>query len=61
MKEIRGNHPYAFRSGEWAELKGIVPGPDRECYLVEFPDGVTDFWPTHDEAAEYEQRSRNTP
>ncbi len=46
---IRGTHPYAFRSGEWAVLKGttLLPGfpeGERECYLVEFPDGMCDFW-----------------
>lgn len=46
---IRATHPYAFRSGQWASLAGVMrvpgfPGGDRECYLVEFPDGATDFW-----------------
>ena len=47
---IRAMHPYAFRSGEWGRIKGtaLLPiredEPDRACYLVEFGDGVTDFW-----------------
>lgn len=54
MKRIRSTHPYGFRSGQWADVKGVVPGRDRECYLVEFPDGVTDFWPTQDPSDSYE-------
>lgn len=41
---IRHTHPDGFRSGQWAAIRAVVPGDDRECYLVEFPDGVTDFW-----------------
>lgn len=54
--QIRTNHPYGFRSGEWAELKATVPGTDRDCYLVEFPDGVTDFWVVNDPDGQYEIR-----
>lgn len=53
-EQIRAVHPCSFRSGEWAKLVCVVPGPDRECYLVEFPDGVTDFWPVVDPANTYE-------
>jgi hypothetical protein len=53
--QIRATHPDSFRSGEWATLKGtaLLPfnGEDRACYLVEFPDGITDFWAIG--AAEY--------
>lgn len=47
---IRATHPDAFRSGEWARLRGTTalpgfPEGDRVCYLVEFPDGAADFWP----------------
>jgi hypothetical protein len=56
---IRATHPYAFRCGEWAELKGTTdlpgyPGGERRCYLVEFPDGTTDFWAVNDQDAGYE-------
>ena len=56
---IRATHPYAFRCGEWAQLKGLTdlpgyPEGDRTCYLVEFEDGETDFWPVEDAAAGYE-------
>lgn len=54
MNFIRHTHPDGFRSGEWAILRSIVPGPDRDCYLVEFADGVTDFWAVNDPAEPYE-------
>ena len=61
MTLIRAMHRYAFRSGEWATLKGLASlpvregEPDRDCYLVEFDDGVTDFWPVDDADHGYEQ------
>jgi hypothetical protein len=47
---IRGNHPYAYRSGEWAELVTIAYHPEtgHECYVVIFPDGRTDWWAVDD-------------
>lgn len=54
---IRTTHPYGFRSGEWAMLRCIIPGPDRDCYLVEFGDKVTDFWAVGDPGAGYEFRT----
>ncbi len=51
---IRHTHPYGFRSGTWAEIKAVVPGEGRECYLVEFPDGVTDSWAVVDPDEPYE-------
>lgn len=51
---IRTMHPYGFRSGKWAILRCIVPGPDRDCYLVEFADGETDFWVAGDPNGQYE-------
>ena len=55
---IRGTHPYHFRSGEWARLLTVVEAPDpaRDCYVVQFGDGVTDFWVVEDDAARYELR-----
>lgn len=67
-KRIRGTHPYTFRSGEWATVRAVVqatvrvvvpfravvPGADRDCYLVEFPDGQTDYWPVVDPSEPYE-------
>lgn len=52
--KIRHTHPNGFRSGEWATIKAVVPGDGRECYLVEFPDGVTDFWAVEDPDEPYE-------
>lgn len=51
---IRHTHQYGFRSGEWATIRAVVPSDDRECYLVEFPDGVTDFWAVVDPDEPYE-------
>ena len=55
--QIRATHHYGFRSGEWARLVCMVPGPTKDCWLVEFPDGVTDFWPVYDPADPYEFRT----
>ncbi len=57
--KIRANHNYAFRSGEWAVIVGLGLSDferlsQRMCYLVVFPDGVTDAWPVYDEIAQYE-------
>jgi len=57
---IRATHPYGFRSGQWAILRCVVPGPERDCYLVEFDDGVTDFWPVNDPSDPYEFRAVST-
>ena len=59
-------HPYGFRNGKWAELKGTVnlpgfPDGDRRCYLVEFPDGVTDFWSVNAVEYGYEFRPGREP
>lgn len=61
--EIRGTHPYIFRSGQWAELIGIEPyvpddgsNKERNCYRVKFPDGFEDWWPITDPIAGYEFR-----
>lgn len=51
---IRTRHPDGFRSGQWAALKCTVPSADRDCHLVEFPDGVTDFWAADDPDGQYE-------
>lgn len=52
---IRSMHPYAFRSGKWAEVLTVAPSPDdRDCFIVRFPDGVTDYWVVNDPLGEYE-------
>lgn len=55
---IRSSHPYAFRSGEWAQIvaRATDPENDRECYFLRFEDGTTDIWPVHDPVAQYEFR-----
>jgi hypothetical protein len=39
---------------------GVKPR-SRDCYVVEFPDGKTDFWVVDDPAAEYEFRYEDRP
>ena len=52
---IRGTHRYQFRSGEWAEILMTVPNPEgKDCYVVRFADGKTDWWLVHDAADPYE-------
>jgi hypothetical protein len=53
-KFIRHTHHYGFRAGQWARLVMIVPARNRDCYLVEFPDGVTDLWAVLDVSEPYE-------
>lgn len=65
VKQIRGTHPYSFRSGEWATILTIALTPVvgtngrvvRECYLVQFDDGVKDYLPVVDPDAAYEFRT----
>lgn len=58
MTEIRTMHRHGFRSGEWAELLTVAPAPDKsDCYVVRFPDGVTDYWVANDPDGQYETRS----
>lgn len=56
-QEIRGLHPYVFRSGQWGVIRDIVIVKDRRCYMVQFPDTMVDFWPVEDPTAEYEFRA----
>lgn len=39
--EIPGGH----RPGEWAALAGLDRVAGKDCYLVEYPDGTTAWWP----------------
>ena len=60
--QIRATHPHAFRSGQWAALRGRlaalpVKGEDRDCYLVEFSDGETVLWPVSGAGHGYEFRA----
>jgi hypothetical protein len=54
--EVRQTHPYGFRSGEWAHVLTTVTSRGRPCWLVQFPDGATDFWVIADADAGYEVR-----
>lgn len=51
---IRSCHWAAFQSGTWAKILTIAPSEERDCYVIEFPDGRTDYWPVDDPTAEYE-------
>jgi hypothetical protein len=57
--KIRGTHPGAFRSGEWATLLHIEPisvtSGVRDCFVVVFDDdGTIDTWPVEDSGYDYE-------
>lgn len=54
--EIRSEHPYAYRTGQWARILSIVTISDRECYSLRWPDGATDEWAVDDRVAAYEFR-----
>jgi hypothetical protein len=55
---IRGTHPYTFRTGEWAEILTTAPDPEgKDCYVVRFLDGTTDYWRVRDPAEPYEFRT----
>lgn len=57
MIYIRGNHPYHFRSGQWAHLFSVQHDSEgRDLWCVEFPDGKTDVWPSWDTQADYDVR-----
>lgn len=51
------HHGEGHRPGEWAVLRGLDRVHGRDCYLVEFPDGVTAWWPvaSQDDRYEFEQ------
>ena len=59
--EIRTMNPYGFRSEEWANLLAEMNHPklNNPCYLVEFSDGVRDYWPVLDATAGYEFRQKD--
>lgn len=53
---IRGTHHHQFRSGEWAEILTIAPSPEdgKDCYVIRFADGKTDWWLVSDASDPYE-------
>jgi hypothetical protein len=61
-QEVRTMHRYGFRSGSWALVKAWVEdAAEGPCWLVEFPDGVTDWWRCDDVDGQYEYRSAASP
>ena len=60
--QIRTMHHHGFRCGEWAELLTTAPAPDdRDCYVVRFDDGMTDYWVVQDPNGQYEFRTEDVP
>ena len=55
MIYIRGLHQDHYRSGEWAHLFSIQHDEEgRDIWVVEFPDGAKDAWPSWDSVARFE-------
>lgn len=54
FRHIRHMHPAGYRSGEWAVLVTVLQVRDRDCYLVRFDDGASDFWVVDDPDGRYE-------
>lgn len=55
-QHIKSDHPYTFRSGEWATIVDAQELPDRVLWWVRFPDGATDEWVVDDPSADYKFR-----
>lgn len=53
-ERIRQLHPAGYRSGEWATLVNVIPLRGRDCYLVRFDDGASDWWVCDDPDGLYE-------
>lgn len=51
---VRATHPYAYKSGEWAQIAGEVERNGRPCWLIVWADGKTDEWVVDDPHAGYE-------
>src|SRR5258705_11818014 len=56
MREIRANHPWSFRSGEWAKIVDCRIMNNRACFHVRFQDGAEDDWVCFNAASPYEFR-----
>lgn len=51
---IRSCHPATYKSGQWGLIVAIVPARDRDCFLISWPDRMTDLWAVTDPDAAYE-------
>lgn len=58
MTQIRTNHPYGFRSGQWAVLLAHGTFKGHSVYVVQFPDRAVDLWRIDDPAGDYEFREK---
>ncbi len=54
--QIKSDHPYQFRTGQWACIDGVRFVNGRPCWHVFWPDHVMDLWVIHDPQANYEYR-----
>jgi hypothetical protein len=62
MIYIRTTTEGAFRSGEWGHLFSIQHDSEgRDLWVVEFPDGGMDVWPSWDALAGYDVRVQLEP
>lgn len=51
---VRAMHPYAYKSGKWAQIVGERERNGRRVWLIVWPDGATDEWVVEDDHAQYE-------
>lgn len=51
---VRSDHWAQFRRGTWAKIVQDDEVRGRACWLVAWPDGVTDLWVQGDPTAEYQ-------
>jgi hypothetical protein len=57
MIYIRITNPETYRAYEWGHLFSIQWDDEgRDLWVVEFPDGSTDVWPSWDSEAGYDVR-----
>jgi hypothetical protein len=53
-QRIKSDHPYAYRSGQWATIVGATQTDDLILWSLLWPDGERDDWAVDDSAAYYE-------
>jgi hypothetical protein len=62
--QIRHTHRYGYRSGEWAEVMGLVVDKKRSRlnFMIYFADNPTlvDFWPVYEDTEYYEFRAKES-
>lgn len=53
---IKSDHPYAYKTGQWATIVDAREGTDRNLWMLIWPDGKTDSWVVDDPTADYKFR-----